>query len=449
METYPLEIIDGHLVAEIGGRWFLVDTGAHMTFGEGGSVSILGDRIAYPLDLHGIISIDDVSRYVDPRIQAILGADVLASTWFTFDLARRQFIISRDPIPFEGAWLQAELFMGVPLIDAKVNGRTLRAVLDTGATICFLEPENLDGLESVGRKRDFFPTMGHFETQVYSPTFEFGGNADPLKTGTLPESLWDLLRAIDAEAILGTELLNYYDLCFALPDGGVYFRRKSSRADRGVVVSIDYDTPSSLKPDWTNAELVKRMLAGDAAAGNEFIDRYGKLIYSVLVRLCGTPEDHLEDAFNHVIVKLFESDCRRLRAWRGESALSTYLFAVTRNLGRDYREKEFRRDKWMIEAGDDGGEDMQDDGVSTPEDEVVVRRMEQVIRDLVESLEEICRKIIDLRFMRDMSYNEIALAAGITVGNVGVRLHRCLDALAQMMKREFPDLFEDRFNLDL
>ena len=191
------------------------------------------------------------------------------------------------------------------------------------------------------------------------------------------------------------------------------------------------------------------MLAGDGAAGNEFVDRYSKLIYSILIRLCGIPEDYLEDAFNHVIMKLLEDDFRRLRAWRGESALSTYLFAVTRNLGRDYREKEFRREKYMLEPGDDGGDEFHDGNAPTPEDEVLVSLMEKIIANLIGSLEEICSKIIDLRFMKDMSYNEIALAAGITVGNVGVRLHRCLDALAKLMKVKFPDLFDDRFNLDM
>ena len=209
------------------------------------------------------------------------------------------------------------------------------------------------------------------------------------------------------------------------------------------------DHPSSLVPDWTDAELVKLMLAGDDAAGNEFVDRYSKLIYSLLIRQCGIPEDHQEDAYQYVFEKLYEDGCRRLRSWRGESALSTFLYVVVRNLGRDFREKEFRRDKWMIEAGEDGGEEFHDDSAPTPEDEVLVSRMEQIIGGLVDSLEEICSKIIDMKFMQDLSYKEIALAAGITVSNVGVRLHRCLDSLAQLMKREFPNLFEDRFHLDM
>lgn len=199
-----------------------------------------------------------------------------------------------------------------------------------------------------------------------------------------------------------------------------------------------------MSPDY---KLIHRLLTGDPFAGDQFIDRFGKLFYSTLVRLCGIPEGHLDDAFQFVCMKLYEDDCRRLRAWRGESALTTYLFAVTRNLGRDYRAKEFGLARWMSE-GDDV-DCFSDHNAPTPEDEVLVSGMEEVSSELVDTLEEICRKIIDMKFDRDMSDKEVALAAGVAVSNVGVRLHRCLETLTQLMKRNFPDLFEDRFNLDM
>ena len=203
--------------------------------------------------------------------------------------------------------------------------------------------------------------------------------------------------------------------------------------------------PSSL-PDQ---RLIQLVLSGDPAVGSELVDRFEKPIYTVLNRLCGLPPDHLDDAFNHVFVKLFEDDCRRLRSWKGESSLSTWLLAVVRNLGRDYREKELTWIRRTGEGGEDEGKSFRDDDMPTPEDELVVSRMELIIKGLLGSLEEVCRKIIDLRFMRDMSYKETALAAGLTVSGVGSRLHRCLETLAQLMKKKFPDLFEDRFNLDL
>ena len=212
---------------------------------------------------------------------------------------------------------------------------------------------------------------------------------------------------------------------------------------------MPHDFSSAGASEWPDAELVQRVLSGDSDAGNEFVDRYEKLIYSVLVRQCGIPTDHQEDAYQYVFVKLFEDDCGKLRSWRGESALSSFLFVVVRNLGRDYREKEFRKDRWEVPDEDHPEAGAADGTLPTPEDDTIINRMGQVVRDLVGSLEEICNRIIDLRFMQDLSYKEIALKAGITASNVGVRLHRCLNSLTQLMKKEFPDLFEDRFNLDL
>lgn len=215
------------------------------------------------------------------------------------------------------------------------------------------------------------------------------------------------------------------------------------------ITPMSPDRTSSSTLALTDAELVGQVISGNQVAGNHFVDRYEKLIYSVLIRQCGIKADQQEDAFQYIFVKLFEDDCRRLRSWRGESAFSSFLFVVVRNLGRDYREKESRRDNREVsdedwpETGDADGTD------PTPEDESIINRMEQVVRDLVESLEDVCRKILDLRFVQELSYREISLAAGITVSNVGVRLHRCLDSLTQLMKREFSDLFEDRFHLDM
>lgn len=212
-------------------------------------------------------------------------------------------------------------------------------------------------------------------------------------------------------------------------------------------MSSDHISPQ--RSELSDAELIQQILTGDGDAGNEFVDRYEKLIYSVLVRQCGIPTDHQEDAYQYVFVKLFEDDCRKLQSWRGESSLSSFLFVVVRNLGRDYREKESRKDKWEMPDEDIPETWAADGTLPTPEDETIINTMGQVVRDMMGALEDICRKIIDLRFMKDMSYNEIALAASITVSNVGVRLHRCLEALSQLMKKEFPDLFEDRFNFDL
>ena len=443
METYPLKIIDGHPVAEIGGRWFLVDTGSHATFGEGETVTILGEERSYQPDLLGIVSIGDVNQYVHTQIQAILGADVLATNYFAFDFEHKQFNISKEPLSFEGMPLDVELLLGVPFTRTTVAGTSISTVLDTGATICFLEPEHVDGLDSVGKKKDFFPTLGHFETEVYRSTIEFAGTSHTMKTGILPDNLRVMLGAIGAKAIIGTELFNYYDVCFALPENKIYLKPRPSRQATRVEVSIEHYGTTELQRPWTDRDLVEQVLLANDIADREFVERYRKLIFSTLRRFCGLPEDYIDDAFQHVFAKLFEDDCRRLRMWRGESKLSTYLVSIIINLGRDFRESVYARHARRQDPDYVLDDDRQHQAAEppSPESETQLREMEEILGNLMASLEEICRKIIDLRYMREMSYQEISEALEISGSNVGVRLHRCLDALGRLMRERYPDLF--------
>jgi len=93
------------------------------------------------------------------------------------------------------------------------------------------------------------------------------------------------------------------------------------------------DRTSTIPTGWTDQELARQVVLANPLANRVFFDRYKDLIYSVLTRSCRIPQDHLHDAFNHVFAKLFEDGCRRLRLFRGESKLSTYLSTVTRRIG--------------------------------------------------------------------------------------------------------------------
>ena len=199
----------------------------------------------------------------------------------------------------------------------------------------------------------------------------------------------------------------------------------------------------------SDTELIKHVLAGGCDAKSDLVDHYGSLVYSALCRCCGIPETSLPEAFKFVFQKLFEDDSRRLRDWKGESALSTFLFAMTLSLARDFCENGNRPGGRADRKGGENRDNLHDSGTTAPEGEIIVSHMEKVIGDLVNSGEDVCRRIIDLRCRRNMSTKETALASGVPVGGVGARLHRCLEALARLMKTKFPDFFEDRFNLDM
>lgn len=71
----------------------------------------------------------------------------------------------------------------------------------------------------------------------------------------------------------------------------------------------------------------------------------------------------------------------------------------------------------------------------TPEE--VLHRMEAAgfLRLLVSELEEADRQLIDLKYFQDLKYKEISEKTGLSIGNVGYRLHHVLKQLADKLQQ--------------
>ena len=81
-------------------------------------------------------------------------------------------------------------------------------------------------------------------------------------------------------------------------------------------------------------ELVKAVLAGDSAAAQRFLDATAATLWSVVVKLEGDGADG-EAAFLGVVEGLKADGYARLRAFDGQSRLSTYLAIVARDILAD------------------------------------------------------------------------------------------------------------------
>lgn len=95
--------------------------------------------------------------------------------------------------------------------------------------------------------------------------------------------------------------------------------------------------PTKPHPDLT---LAREVRDGSLPAWHTFIERYSGLLYSVLRHYFHDAEE-LRSAFVDVLDTLYRS---KLAAYRGESALSTWLVCVTRNAAIDtLRKREGRQ----------------------------------------------------------------------------------------------------------
>ncbi len=219
-EIYDIEVCSNHLIATIGGKKVLVDTGSPLSMGCFSS-KFFGD-IDRPKTL-----INTVEKFAKIKIDGILGTDLLSTCNFSIRLKEKKMMVSRDKMEGSGEEIPLNFKFGTPLIPVKVKGKEVKMILDTGAFVHYFSPDMVKGSKSVEKKEDFYPLYGKFNVDLYEVPVEIGGKKLNLKGGILPLPLRALLNisTFDA-AILGNEIFNYFDIDFINLNGKKVLRLK-------------------------------------------------------------------------------------------------------------------------------------------------------------------------------------------------------------------------------
>jgi RNA polymerase sigma factor (sigma-70 family) len=170
--------------------------------------------------------------------------------------------------------------------------------------------------------------------------------------------------------------------------------------------------------------LVRACLAGDDAAWEELVDRYGRLVYSIPRRL-GFSEADAEDVFQNVFVTLL----RNLGQLRDQTRLSAWLITTT------------RRETWRLgRRGTRRAEDELDESLPADEpdslDDVLRWEREQGVRQAMRRLDDRCRELLTALFLEPAtpSYEAIASRLGIPVGSIGPTRARCFKKLDAILR---------------
>lgn len=133
-----------------------------------------------------------------------------------------------------------------------------------------------------------------------------------------------------------------------------------------------------------------------------------------------------------------------VRAFRGESRVRTWLFAIARNALTDFHRKHGKYTVTSLNAAAGEGEaefvDLLPDEGATP-DELALRAEEYVRTwDAFDALPDIHRNILALRYVREKSYGQISEQLGLPLGTVKSRLYRAVGALRKAMDADRPGL---------
>ena len=181
--------------------------------------------------------------------------------------------------------------------------------------------------------------------------------------------------------------------------------------------------------------LVRRVLVGDPAAEEELVRRYRGLIIGLGRSRFGLEGPQADELLQAIIALLWRDDRRILRAWRGQSKLSTYLSVIVCRHCREWLGSERRRR--AVEGADPPAVEPVDPS-SSPDEEAWEKERSQVLKEALALLNPRDRLVISFRFFDELEPRDFAPALGLSAGAARKAVH---DALKRLRRKLGPKLY--------
>ena len=182
-------------------------------------------------------------------------------------------------------------------------------------------------------------------------------------------------------------------------------------------------------------KLVQQAVKGDQKAYAELMSRYKDSIYFMLLKMVNNRDD-AED----LTIEAFGKAFKNLHQYTPDFAFSTWLFKIATNNCIDFirrkRKYTFSIDKSME---NDSGQEMQFEIKSPmldPEEKMIKKQKAALMRDVVEKLKPRYKRLVELRYFQERSYEEIADELQLPLGTVKAQLFRAREFLYHILKNQ-------------
>jgi len=163
----------------------------------------------------------------------------------------------------------------------------------------------------------------------------------------------------------------------------------------------------------------------DSDAQHRLFNIYRNRVYSMAMFLCGNSAD-AEEITQDVFLKVFLN----IDQFLGNSKFETWLYRIVANTvsdhGRKFRRRSLRESLFSWRQGE---------YAPSTEERLVQSQVDEAIRSAVASLPQKLRVCVVLRYVEDLSYEEIAAVLCCPPGTVASRLSRAQRMLAVRLAR--------------
>ena len=178
--------------------------------------------------------------------------------------------------------------------------------------------------------------------------------------------------------------------------------------------------------------LVESALKGDEKAFAKLLSKYKDAIYFMLLKMVNNKSD-AED----LTIEAFGKAFKNLHQYSPSYAFSTWLFKIASNNCIDFLRK--RKGVYVsIETNQDNNDNDQSvrlkSGDPDPEEKLIRIQKAILLRRIVHKLKPRYRTLVELRYFREYSYEEIAKELQLPLGTVKAQLFRAREMLFKMIE---------------
>lgn len=182
----------------------------------------------------------------------------------------------------------------------------------------------------------------------------------------------------------------------------------------------------------TDAQLVAGALGGSQEAYRALVDRHASAVFNLIARMVrdtGVAEELAQDSF----VKAFAA----LRSFDPAYKFTNWILRIAHNTAIDYLRRT-RPETLSIDVDSPGeavSEALTDAREPSPFDHAARGDLKQALDAALGRLRPAYRRLVVMRYLEDLSYEDIAEALELPLGTVKSHLHRARAELARIMVR--------------
>lgn len=165
---------------------------------------------------------------------------------------------------------------------------------------------------------------------------------------------------------------------------------------------------------------------GKRQAQNVLMDLYWSNVYNYVYS-----KIHHENESEDIAIETFTKVFAKLKLYNDDFDFKTWILSIAHNTMIDH----IRKSSILNISLDDENRFFEiEEDLPTPEESLILKQDNDAVAKFISQLKPDYKKIIELRYLEDKTYKEIAEELNLSLANVKVRLLRAKQLLQEILK---------------